>query len=86
MNANDKECIEPNSNSQQSYKSKEDECHQKYHGILRYCLFASGKSKSVVVNLVSLKVEQMTDPCGILHSLRSYQPVSSDTVIHLETF
>lgn len=76
---------QPLSNSQQSYKSEEDECHVKYHGILCYCLFSSGKSKSVTLIAASLKVEQVTDPSGILHSLeRSYQPVSSDIIIHLE--
>lgn len=75
---------QPLSNSLQSYKS-EDECHKKYRGILYYCFFSLSKSKSVMLNMVILKVEQMTDSSGILHSLgRSYPPVSSDIIIHLE--
>lgn len=60
---------------------------KKYHGILCYCLSSSGKSNRVMLNMVSLKVEQMADPSGILHSLgRCYQPVSSDIIIYLERF
>lgn len=41
------------SNAEQSYRSKEDECQEKYHGASCSCLFSSGKSKSVVLNMVS---------------------------------
>lgn len=58
---------------------------KKHRGILRYCLFSSGQSESVMLRVVPLKAEQMNDLSKNLLSLGwSYQEVTTNIIYQME--